>query len=459
MRFLNKTVLILFICCFSTAGYAINLSGHINNHHGNELSIYYINNFMTESKTYVNTCQIDTSGFFRFSFEAETIRTYYIDLGKNKGQITLVPKQNIQIDFPNFDPLSKAERLNPYYEKQNILLYNEDVKDINYYLTEIEIHQALWLDKIIKSNTPEYTAQEILDSTEIYRKKLNNAYLKEYLDMKSSFFYKMNNPGNQSIIKDKLLRHQAPQLNNPAYTQLFTQQFNDPFLTKEGLFYDYVSKAILSGQLDKDFITTTAKNHHITVPETAALLCIKGFYDASVIAPQYEAQLLPLLSMLEEQIEDSTLKELCHSTREKMDILCLDQAAPYYELYTPKGKKVPTILKRKFVLLAFVNTNIFDCQKQLRLLEKYKANYKREMEVVIIATYQEKEELEHFLSRNDYKNLYFTLWNHNEQLLNDYYIKSLPTYYLIAPNGNLLYAPLSSPETNMENELQEAILH
>ena len=436
---------------------AITLSGTIINYPKDSLAIYTISNPITNEDVLVTKAPLDTNGYFKFHFEAKHLQSYHIPLGTRTAQVTLAPEQQLELILPAYTPLSTAQRLNPFFEKEVVLLYNKTQKDINYYLTEIEIRQTLWLKTIIESSTPEATALHIRDSIATYRATLPYPYAKHYLDTKVAFFWRMSAPMQQDIIKDSLLRHQAPQLYNPNYMALLQQEFSQAFVASDGLFYSVVSQAILNGKLPTNFVEQIAKIHKISHKSTAILLCILGFYEAAQRAPEYEQNLIPLMSTLALQIEDSTLKQLCLSTQNKMKTLCIGQPAPYYELRTPRGKKVPTALKRKYVLLAFVNTNIFNCQRHLRLLEKYKAEFKRDLEVVVVACYQDQDEIERFLARNTYDKLYFTLSDNEEQLLKDYEISGLPQYYLIAPNGTLLYSPLSSPEEDMLEQLKAVI--
>lgn len=448
---------ILIILLLSNTIHAITLSGHIAQYPSDTLELYIISNPITATQNTISKAAIDSSGHFQFSFSATAIQTYYIDLGSRKAQITLAPEQDIEVRLPEYTEQTKAQRLNPFFEIEKVLVYDEFTKDINYYLTEVEIRQTLWLKELIASAYPELTAQHILDSIADYKKTLPYPLVQDYLDIKSSFFMRMSAPTQQSIIKERLIRNQTPKLNNPAYIQLLKQQFPNPFIAKDGLFYAPVSNAILSGHLPDNFIASIAKIHQVKHRNTAALLSILGFYEASQMAPQYEIQMLPLMDALATQIEDPQLRQLCKDTQQSMATLCIGKAAPYYELRTPKGKKVPTVLKRKYVLLAFTNTNIFTCQRHLRLLEKFKADFKRDLEIVVVACYQDKAEIERYLERNSFDKLYFTLWENNAQLLDDYAIKALPSYYLIAPSGELLFSPLSSPEAHMQEQLRNTI--
>lgn len=450
-----RKYLILIILSATSLSYATSVSGYVSN--AKELTLYYVSNFLTGEKTTVAQCTVSPQGHYHFEFESTELRTYYVNLGSLQAQIVMAPEQNLTLDLPDYTPLRKAEYLNPYYETGNILVYDNTKQDINYHLMKIERCTARQLKRVLESQNPSFTAALAIDSIKALNALYTHPYLKDYNRYSQALFYQMAHPENTQAIKQQYLRSTTPNLQNSAFTNLFSAEYYNPFLASDGLFYQSVTDAIITGELTKNFSNAIGSLYKINNPTMAELITVKGFYDAALYAPTYQKTLTQLMRQLENELQDSCIRTLCRSSRLKIERLMVGNPAPYYELFTLKGKKVPTVLKRRNVLLAFINTNIFECQKQLRLLEKYKDSYKRQLEVVVIAVYQDKDELERFLKRNTFENLYFTLWDNNDELLEDYNIKALPAYFLIGKDGNIIYAPLSSPEETMLEELQQEL--
>lgn len=451
---LHRHLILIFLTVASTS-YAASLSGTVEN--TNSVSLYYISNFITGEKTTVAQSLVGEDGQYQFSFETTELRTYYVNLGSRIAQVVIESEQDLILDLPDYAPLRKAEYLNPYFEQEIVLVYDNSIEDLNYHQMQIELLTARQLKRVLESASPSYTANSALDSIISIKENTKTIYLSDYLNFSEATFYQMAHPENIKAIKQKYLRNAEPKLQNTAFTKLFLSEYHNPFLAPDGIFYQNVSNVIVEGQLTDNFIASIASTLKIKNPIMAELVTIKGFYDAAMYAPSYQRTITELMVQLESQLQDPRMIDLCKTSRIKIERLMVGNSAPYYELFTLKGKKVPTILKRKTVLLAFVNTNIFECQKQLRLLEKYKEAYKRHLEVVVVAVYQDEKELERFLKRNSFENIYFTLWQNNEQLLVDYNVKSLPSYYLTGRDGKIIYAPLSSPEENMLEELQSVV--
>lgn len=455
MKFFQGLYLLLLFSIFTSSSFAASISGTVTN--TESISLYYISNFITGEKVYIAASDVNEKGQFSLEFEATELRTYYINLGSRIAQIVIAPKQVLSFNLPDYLPLRKSEYLNPYFEHEMVLVYDKNTKDINYYQMQIELMSARQLQRVLESSSPGHTALSAIDSLKNLSSQFDERYLTEYAKYSEALFYQMSQPENINAIKQEYLRKSSPSLQNTAFINLFLSEYHNPFLAPDGLFYHVVSNAIIEGQLPKSFCTSIATDQRITNPTMAELVTIKGFYDAALYVPSYQRVITELMRQLEGQLQDSTMVELCKSSRIEIERLMIGNPAPYYELYTLKGKKVPTVLKRRNVLLAFVNTNIVECHKQLRLLEKYKQMYKRQIEVVVVAVYQDPKELERFLNRNEYQDIFFTLWDNNEQILEDYNVKALPSYYLIGNDGNIIYAPLSSPEEDMLIELQSVI--
>ncbi len=452
MKLMYKWLLgVGLIACASL--HAASLEGKISG--TEQLQLYYISNFLFNEKTVVGQCKVEDDGSFRFEFETDVLRTYYIDLGKRKAQIIIAPNAHLALDLPDYTPLRKADFLNPYFKQELILLFDENAHGLNYGQMRIEQASVRYFKHVIESKTPHYTAALILDSMKMMRSTFEHNYLRDYSKYSEAIFYQLAHPSNPKAIKQHYLRNAAPDLQNTAFTKLVSEHYHNPFLAPDGLFYQAVSEVIMDSTLSENFISTIGHILRLKNREMAELIAVKGFFDAARFAPDYQGIITLLMQQLEAHISSPAIKQLCASSRRKIERLTPGNPAPYYALATLSGKPTATALKRRHVLLAFINTNIFECQKQLRLLEKYKALFKRKLEVVVVPVYQDQQEVERFLQRNTYHDITFTLWQENEVLLNDYNVKVLPAYFLIGSDGRLIYAPLSSPEETMLEELQK----
>ena len=444
---------ILFLTISSLS--ATTISGYVGNCQGKELKIKIQSNFIIGEFTTLDSCFVDENNYYEFTVNQNNVSVCFVDLGKCTAQLVVEPSCDLKIDLPDYTPLTKKEYLNPYFKKDNILLYDEQSVDLNFHIKELELLVAKELKSVLESNVPQIAALSSIDTVERKIKTLESDFLRNYLTYTSTIFYQFTQPERVNLVKELFFQDAEVDIVNPAYANLFLSEYSNPFIAADGLFYSEVSDAILSGKLSADFIEKIADTHRLKNVTIAELVAVKGFYSSALHAANYQQDIVKLMSQLEGLIADDEIKKMCRSTRLHIEKIMVGSPAPYYELNTIKGKKVPTVLKRKNVLLSFINTNIFDCQRHLQLLAKYKEIYKREIEIVVVCVHQNPQEIERFLNRNEFDDFYFVLPDDENKILHDYNVKILPNYYFIDRQGCFAYSPMSSPEEDMLYELQQ----
>ena len=453
---LKLRILYLFVLLLTTSSiYAVKISGYVGNCKGKELKIQMLSNFITREFTTLDSCIVDEDNCYEFVVNQQDISVCFIDLGQYDAQLIVDTSHDLSVNLPDYAPLTKKEYLNLYFKKESVLLYDEQFDDMNFHIKELEFFVTKELKNVMDSENPQFAALASIDSVEQKLKDLECDFLRNYLTYTSSILYQFAHPERINLLKELFLQDTEVDLSNPAYTNLFLSEYINPFIASDGLFYSEVSDAILNQKLSEDFIDNIASMYSLKNVSVAELLSVKGFYSATLQNDNYQKDIVKLMEQLESLITTDEIKKLCRSTRLYIEKMMVGSPAPYYELNTIKDRKAPTILRRKEILLSFVNTNIYDCQRHLQLLKEYKEIYKREIEVIVVCVHQNPQELERFFRRNKFDNLYFVLPDNENKILDDYNVKILPSYYFIDKEGCFAYSPMSSPEEDMLYELQQ----
>jgi len=89
------------------------------------------------------------------------------------------------------------------------------------------------------------------------------------------------------------------------------------------------------------------------------------------------------------------------------------------------------------------------------LADLYK-RHKDRLTILTIATDPMEEVLRQFLAKNQY-DWKFLHYDNQPGILKEYDIRAFPTYFLIGPDGRLIYSPALSPAENFEQKLFEAM--
>ena len=82
--------------------------------------------------------------------------------------------------------------------------------------------------------------------------------------------------------------------------------------------------------------------------------------------------------------------------------------------------------------------------------------HRERLVILTVATDPQEEVLKQFLMKNNY-NWIFLHYDRQPEILKDYDIRAFPTYFLIGPDGKLVFSPALSPAENFEQKLFEAM--
>jgi hypothetical protein len=90
------------------------------------------------------------------------------------------------------------------------------------------------------------------------------------------------------------------------------------------------------------------------------------------------------------------------------------------------------------------------------MLTSLNQKHKDRLTILTIATDPEEQGFRQFLEKNNYS-WKFLHYNNQPDILKDYDIRAFPTYFLIGPDGKLIFSPALSPGENFEMQLFEAM--
>jgi hypothetical protein len=82
--------------------------------------------------------------------------------------------------------------------------------------------------------------------------------------------------------------------------------------------------------------------------------------------------------------------------------------------------------------------------------------HKERLTIITISTDPQEEILIQFLEKNKY-DWTFLYFDRQPDILKEYDIRAFPTYFLIGPDGKLIFSPAMSPSENFEQKLFETM--
>jgi peroxiredoxin len=204
-------------------------------------------------------------------------------------------------------------------------------------------------------------------------------------------------------------------------------------------------------------LRTLSADSNISNDTLRELVILKSIYDEFYGMEFSRNGLLTILDSLVLTTRIPMNKVIGLNIKHKITRLQSGYDPPYFELFDADSNLVRlSDLKGKYVYLNFCTSSSYTCMNEYKLLNGIHQRHHQQLTIVTISTDPHESTFDQFKSRNDY-NWIFLYYGHQPEIIKDYDIRAFPTYFLIGPDGKLIYSPAPSPSENFEIRLFEAM--
>ena len=432
---------------------SVNFSGYAPEYAGFTIIFNRVSNFIIPETEQVAVIQIAQDGSFNFSFSINEITYIFAELGRFQAYIYVEPGMSYTLVFPPYQPKTEVQRLSPIFRPESIPLgiKNREAQELNKNLTEFndefDYHYNTNAVRIFSSNDNEMV-------------KNIESMLEEKFTFSHPYFIKHK---QLSYIKLQQLAQRMKERFFLEKLSQFEPDFNMPI-------YCEVFRNLMSGFLPRNFSGTTeislvtALNSKMRFDSIIKMLTTDNVFKNNEFAE------ISLLFMLFESFYNNTMsKSTCveilnsaieYASTEKNRVIALELyktvtkllpglPAPEFVLYNPKNKLIQLKdYSGKFVYLCFMQTKNHTCLLDMQSILALEKKFKKDLEIVMIITDDDIEEMNTFLKKNTQYKWDFLHFRTSKKILDDYNVKAVPTYYLINPKGNISLSPAPGPSEN-----------
>ncbi len=448
-------LLFSFISAFvTTAQKPIRISGSSAEYRGHLIVFYQYQNLVNQQPIELFSIQIDKEGEFDLTYELPNTTYAYAKLGQYQAHIYLEPGHQYQLVLPPYSSLSRVQQFNPFFEPEQIQLgiANSEAEDLNRLILNFDevfgnFFNVNAFDLFSSQNLQK--ANAIINKLEV-RFPSNNTFFHQHKKYHYARLKRLAARRNERQIIDQYFSHEPVLFHHPAYWQTFKEVFT-------GAWSRFVSSPPQG--VGKNLLTdTTTFNGLSQAMATDTLFSQQDLREALLVWALHEAfykktlsekRILGWMQQASQQASDPETKAMATSLYLKMNQLRPGGAAPSFELKTLKNRtRTLDDYKGKFVYLNFMHTQNHACLKALETMASIAEEFKRELEVVTILVDEESQEVENYLNNRLRPKWDILFFNENSNVLTGYNIQSVPTYFLIDPEGNLVLFPAPSPHEN-----------
>lgn len=439
------------------------LMGRAPSYAGSELVFYRVSDWISGTEDIAGRCQVSDSGTFQCTLVIETTLQLYAYLGIYQAYVYAEPGKTYHLVLPEKRDKSPEDLLNPYFEPVSVHLGLTDYTSEELNLLIIMFDDAFipYYDKHVNQVYTRPDLKKLEDDILVIEKPFrenNNSFFREYRRYHYGMLKLIANQQRVQSISDEYFNNQPVLYHQPAYADLFNQVYDKYFM--------FYGRTEAGGQLYQDInnsgsysmlLKTLSQSGNFNNDTLTELVTLRQIHDEFYGSQFSRSGLLRILDSLAAFTRIDEHRKISTNIRSKLTRLLPGYAPPPFELLDTQGRMVKlSDFRGKYVYLNFCTCQSYACLNEFNLLADLHKRHKDRLTILTIATDPMEEILRQFLARNQY-DWVFLHYDQQPEIMKDYDIRAFPTYFLIGPDGKLIFSPALSPAENFEQQLFEVM--
>ncbi len=442
----NKSVLFVFsfLLHFLCQAQNVVINGIAKTYENKEIGLWVRNDYISNTEKQVTFSSVDSAGNFMLEFNSKEIQ--YVTLKIEKSIASMYVEPNARYDVMLMPPDSTT------YQNPNL---DHDVKLSIKLKSKAEIN-ALTMDYDKKFDdflSVDYRSfvsrgpQSKIDSFKLamrnFYSAVNNPFFDAYRTYSIAALEEETKLSEKKLFANYLNR--KPILyNHPEYIHFFNafykQKLQKIVLSKQGseILFQINDRGSFNGAM-----MVLKTNNFLQNDTICELVLIKGLLESYYDGTFKKAS---IVAILEQIIVESKIPEHQYIAKNSLNSFSKLRAgamAPYFELPDKTGltHSLDEMRSKKHVYVLFFDANCTSCLQQMKVIPSLKKEYGAKIEFVCISTDKTNVDFKKFCLKNPKYDWLILYDNSGAQLKNNYEIRSLPTYFLISPDGKFVQAP------------------
>lgn len=461
---LYRVIHFLLFMCFgflSVFSAPVKIHGVAEQYAGMSLVLETYSNFISSRVRPLEVLQVDAKGRFELQMDVEEVTPVFMELGRFRAHLFVEPGADYQVVLPPYEPRPDAERFNPFYQPEDIVLgiVNQPIKNLNQALGELDEHYELLYNKhaidLVRRQFVRL-GDEMMASLDSLQDSFSHPFYLDYLHYRKAVFYALPRSRQMTAVTRAFFANRPVLFNNPAYWDALRSIYNG--------YLDNYLRSSKGKVLANAFQTTTRFDslslamgsdtlfHNAPFREILLLKYLyDGFYSGQILATRATQLMVDAV----ETACSPRIRAIAVDLVARINHLRTGSPAPDFVLRNYKGKEVAlSDYRGKFVYLAFLHTQNFACLKDLPALDAIYNKFRKDLVVLGVVTNENQDEAEAYFKSNKvaWPVLSFAT---GQKVVFDYNITALPTYFLINPEGNMVLSPAPKPDEDFNKVFME----
>ena len=449
---MTKFIIILLASLLSYLSHAQNviIKGSAKSYEYKEIGVWINSDYISKTQKQLTYSVIDSVGNFILEFNSKEIQYITLKVEKNVSSMYIEPNGNYEVIFMFPDSTT--------YHNPNL---EHDVKLSIKLKSKTEINALTMdydnrFDEFLGVTYLRIKSQVKIDSFKIAMKEfystVNNPYFKNYISYSIASLEQKTKASEKNLFVEYL--SQKPILyTNPEYmlffNNFFKQKIQDFSMSKLGtpMAFQINDRGSFSGTME-----VLKRDEFLQNDTLRELVLIKGLYESYYDNSFKKSSIVGILQQIVQETKIEEHKRIAQTILNSFSKLQKGSQAPFFELPDKTGltHSLDELRTNKYVYVMFYDANSSACQQQMKIIPSLIKKYGERITFVSISTDKTNADLKNFQNKNPKYTWLFLYDNSLGKLKVDYEIKSLPTYFLIDPDGRFIQVPAESPDEDID---------
>ena len=431
------------------------IKGSAKSYEYKEIGVWVNNDYISNTQKQLTYSVVDSLGNFTLEFNSKDIQYITLKVEKNISNMYIEPKANYEVIFMPPDSTT--------YQNPNL---EHDVKLSIKLKSKTEINSLTMdydnrFDEFLGVTYLRIKSQVKIDSFKVVMKDfystVNNAYFKNYITYSIASLEQRTKMSEKKLFTE-YLANKPILYSNPEYMlffkDFFKQKIQDFSMTKLGapLSFQINDRGSFAGALE-----VLKRDEFLQNDTLRELVFIKGLYESYYDNSFKKPSIVAILQQIVQETKIEEHKRIAQNILNSFSKLKIGGQAPFFELPDKNGvtHSLDELRTNKYVYLMFYDINCTACQQQMKIIPSLIKTYGERISFVSISIDKTNAEMKNFQLKNPKHTWLFLSDNSLGKLKNDYEIKSLPTYFLIDPDGKFIQVPANSPDVDIDRALYD----
>ncbi|MBO4603224.1 MAG: thioredoxin family protein [Salinivirgaceae bacterium] len=453
-----KAILLLTLIAAATAASAQTtiVEGSNRTYRNQKIEAYACTDYISGANTLVGSTVADSLGKFKLALNITRTCRVTLKLGRANGILYADTAMTYTVLLPDFEPLSKSDKLNPYFTPDEFLvgIKNPDRYNLNMYVDLFDYTYQDCLERnyyrMLKNPDKQFT-DSLIETMETSFDSIPNEFFSVYRQYKYAWLKFISYMRDWRYMSREYFDNQPIEYENPAYMDLFNQTFTN-FLrmymnTREG---ERIYSDVIMSKSPVKAKQTLSNCLAVTNDTLQEMVLLKSIHDALYDYYFRASSLLITLDSIKNTTKIDQHKCIAENIEQKNAIAKAGTAAPAFCLADTAGvyRSVDEFCE-KYIYLNFISLDSYACTQSLEQLRLMNEKTKDVIQVVSISIDEDFDKVKKYFKRNHY-NWMLLDYKADPTVLDRYKVKAYPSYYLIDTEGNLCMSPAASPSEDFE---------